>query len=291
MSAVTPALEDLKRRRPEWTPWLTVVQEAMNESGNPAWDAVVPVRSSTLSGAPALEGAAVTIPGKLAGGFFERLAAAAARAGTPKLVAAAGALRAGTDPAALFQASLTQDLRQVDEIASSSGVDPDALEAIVTLVALPFLQACGRRWSGSNSPAWAEGYCQICGSWPSFAEMRGVERSRFHRCGRCGGEWYAQILQCVYCRTTEHEELVALVPEQAGGKGTLDACRRCKGYVKAFTRLQGCAPSAVMLHDLASVDLDVAALEAGYTRPPGAGCSLAVSVEVSAGRRFLAWNA
>ena len=291
MSAVIPAVEDLKRRRPEWTPWLTVVQEAVSESSNPAWDAVVPVRSSAPSAAPALSGTAVTIPGKLAGGLFERLARAASRAGTPALVAAAGALRAGADPAGLFQASLTQDLRQVEEIASGSGVDPDALQAIVGLLALPLLQACGRRWSGSNSPVWGEGYCQICGSWPSFAEMRGVDRSRFHRCARCGGEWYAQILQCVYCRTTEHAELVALVPEKAGGKGSLDACRRCRGYVKVFTRLQGCAPSAVMLDDLASVDLDVAALEAGYTRPSGAGCSLSVSVDVSAGRRFLVWNA
>lgn len=286
---VNSAFEDLKRRRPEWTPWLALVQETLHESRNEAWDAVVPPRSSPSPGMPALSGATVTIPGKLARSLVERLAAAA-RA-TPKMAAAADALRAELDPAAVFHASLIQDPGQVDALASASSVDPEALQAIVTLVAVPFLQACGRQWSAPTGTPWTEGYCRVCGAWPAFAEMRGVDRSRFHRCGRCGGEWYAQILQCVYCRTTDHDELAALVPEKAGTRGSLDACRRCRGYVKVFTKLQGCAPSAVMLEDLASVDLDVAALEAGYHRPPGAGCAPAVSVDVPAGRRFLAWNA
>jgi hypothetical protein len=33
-----------------------------------------------------------------------------------------------------------------------------------------------------------------------------------------------------------------------------------------------------MLEDLASVDLDVAALDQGYARPSSAGCSIALSV-------------
>ena len=293
MNTVSAGVEDLKRRRPEWTPWLTLVQEALGECSNEAWNAVVPARPATSPGMPALSGAAVTVPAKLARGLFERLAAAASRGGASKMAAAADALRAeqDLDAAGLFQASITQDLAGVKEAASGRSVDPDALQAVVTLLALPFLQACGRHWSGSNGAIWTEGYCRICGTWPAFAEMRGVERSRFHRCGRCGGEWYAQILQCAFCRKTTHEEMVALVPEKAGATGALEACNRCGGYIKVFTRLQGCAPPAVMLIDLASVELDVAALEAGYKRPPGAGCPPAVSVHISAGRRFLAWNA
>lgn len=290
MTVVNAGLEDLKRKRPEWTPWLVLVHEAVDESRSEEWDAVVPVRPSTSPGMPGLSGATVTVPGNLARRLFERLASAAARRGTPKVAAAAGALRADPDPAELFRASLTQDGSRLDEIAAGRGVDPAAFQALVTLLALPLLQACGRQWSVSTGEAWTEGYCHICGTWPAFAEMRGVERSRFHRCGRCGGEWYAQILQCAYCRTTKHDEMVALVPEKAGAAGALDACRRCGGYMKVFARLQGCAPASVMLADLASVDLDVAALEAGYKRPPGAGCPPAVSVHMSAGRRFLAWH-
>jgi hypothetical protein len=46
-----------------------------------------------------------------------------------------------------------------------------------------------------------------------------------------------------------------------------------------------------MIEDLASVDLDVAALEHGYARPAGVGQSLEITVTGSgATRRFFAWS-
>jgi FdhE protein len=90
---------------------------------------------------------------------------------------------------------------------------------------------------------------------------------------------------------TDHDELASLVPEQAGTNAVIDACQRCLGYVKTFTRLQGCAPGAVMLEDLASVDLDVAAVENGFARPSGPGYALGVTVtDNGAKRRFFAWK-
>ena len=46
-----------------------------------------------------------------------------------------------------------------------------------------------------------------------------------------------------------------------------------------------------MLEDLASVDLDIAALEHGYARPAGAACEFDVSLAVKPSpRRFFVWN-
>ena len=74
--------------------------------------------------------------------------------------------------------------------------------------------------------------------------------------------------------------------------GVIEGCRSCLAYVKTFTRLQGCPPGAVMLEDLASVALDIAALEQGYVRPRGAGYPLDVSVTArNVPRRFFAWDA
>ena len=120
--------------------------------------------------------------------------------------------------------------------------------------------------------------------------MRGIERSRHLRCGRCGGAWHSQILHCAYCANTNHDELATLSPENPGTTGSVDACKRCRGYVKLFTRLQGCPPAQVILEDLASVDLDVAALEQGYTRRAGAGDQVGLTVATT-GTGFLAWNA
>jgi formate dehydrogenase maturation protein FdhE len=90
----------------------------------------------------------------------------------------------------------------------------------------------------------------------------------------------------------EHDALVSLVPEKAGSQDLIDACTHCLGYVKVFPRLQGCPSAAVMLEDLGSVALDIAAMEQGYSRPSGAGYPLhARLVETAVPRRFFAWNA
>jgi FdhE protein len=86
---------------------------------------------------------------------------------------------------------------------------------------------------------------------------------------------------------TDHRELVSLVPENSGSNSVIDACTRCRGYLKTFTTLQGSPPDKVILDDLASVELDVAAVEQGYKRPQGAGYFLNVTVAENSGARGL----
>ena len=238
-----PAVGDLKRKRPEWTPWLALVDEALRESTRSEWASIVPPRPASHPPMPALSGAAIAVPAKLLRDLVARFGAAS-RGGTPKVLAAISLLRGDVDVARVFHASLTQDVDHVGELASSGDVDPEALEAVVTLLGVPFLQACRTAWAASNGAPWTEGYCRICGAWPAFAEVRGVERTRFYRCGRCGSDWHAEILRCAYCQSTNHDEMVSLLPEKEKARGALDACRLCHGYVKVFTRLQGCPPLA-----------------------------------------------
>jgi FdhE protein len=182
------------------------------------------------------------------------------------------------DVSHLFTASVSHDSERIKEIAVKVGADPEAFPAVADLLPLPFLQACYRHWASAIPESWMEGYCPTCGAWPAFAEVRGIERSRYLRCGRCGGAWQAHCLFCPYCGTTNHEELISLVPEQSGSNSVIDACKHCLGYVKSFTVLQGSPAAGVLLDDLASAHLDVAAVEQGYKRPLGAGYALAVNV-------------
>ena len=276
MTAVEAGVQVLERRHPEWKPWLTVVQTLLTETANPAWDAIVPVRTEMQQGkVPLLAEATIRFEERLVRRLLDRLLRTACRSGTPKLATLEPVLRAELDAVMLFSASLRQDS---DRIAAVFSADPDALKAIAALAPVPFLQACNRRWVSLKSASWVEGYCPICGAWPTLAEVRGIERSRYFRCGRCGGEWQAHCLLCPYCGMTDHRELVSLVPEKSGAAGVIDACRRCLGYVKTLTTLQGSPPAKILLDDLATVDLDVAAFERGYSRPEGAGYHLDVTV-------------
>lgn len=143
--------------------------------------------------------------------------------------------------------------------------------AIEAVLPLPFLHACRRRWASAVPPDWARGYCPLCGAWPALAEICGVERDRYLRCGRCGSAWQRHGLACPYCDTIDHDQLACLVVERAGPPSAIEACRRCLGYVKALTRLRLGAPAQGLIDDLASVELDIAAAGRGYRRPERPG--------------------
>jgi FdhE protein len=285
MKPVETDLPALERRHPEWKPWLAVIEEVLSETANRKWDAVVPVRSERQHGKiPLLADAVVRVDDRVAGRLLDQLLRIACRSGSPKLATLEAARRAGADPLTLFEAALCQQSDRLEQAAALLHTDPEALQAIAALVPIPFLHACNRRWASLKSESWTEGYCPVCGAWPTFTEVRGIERSRYFRCGRCGGEWQAQCLFCPYCGMTDHRELASLVPQKSGASGVIDACNRCLGYVKTFTTLQGSPPTKILLDDLASVDFDIAAVERGYTRPKGSGYPLNVTVTANGTR-------
>jgi FdhE protein len=292
MTATAAALAVLKRDRPEWAPWLDVVEETLRDADASTWDEAVPASARAPHGTtPLLAGAALAVEPRAVRTLLHRLIRIASRSGTPAMATLRSVPDGEPDALALFRASLCQDSVAIAAAAASCGADAGALQAVAALVPVPFLQACNRQWAQTLSPSWLEGYCPVCGGWPALAEARGIERNRFFRCGRCGGEWHARPLRCPFCGADDHNGLVSLMVED-GLNAVIEACRSCLGYVKTFTRLQGCAPGAVMLEDLASVHLDVAALAQGYRRPPAAGYPLDVTVTGKNGaRRFFAWKA
>lgn len=270
--AAAAVLDGLKRRRPEWQPWLAVVAEIVRDSTSATWDRVVPASfASRPAHAPLLAGVPLPVDTRLVRDVFQRLIRAASRGGTSKMATLGRAGASDVDLATLFEASVWQQHDRIARVASLIGADPEALEAVVALLPVPFLQACNRRWASSLGEDWVEGHCPVCAAWPAFAEVRGIERTRYLRCGRCGSEWHAHALSCPYCATRDHHDFLSLVPGNGASHAAIEACTRCHGYMKSFTKLQACAPGAVMLEDLATVDLDVAALEQGFHRPQRVG--------------------
>ena len=142
------------------------------------------------------------------------------------------------------------------------------------LAALPLLQTCGRGLAPELPAAWWEGYCPLCGAWPVLAEYTGLERTRQLRCGRCGTGWAVPALRCVFCSETDHENLGYLAPEEDERMRRVEVCQTCKGYLKGLTTVRPLAPWGILLDDLMTVPLDVAALERGYHRPERPGCAL-----------------
>jgi FdhE protein len=279
MTETDPALDKIQKRHPEWTPWLAVVQAALRECGNHQWDSLAPRPPAVqTSKVPLLAEASLDLAKSPVPAFIRWLLRIAYQNGTSQMASLKALRQRELDVCVLFKAALQQDHHYLNEVAAAHGAEPSALQAVIAMAPQPFLHACNRAWARSITPGWMESYCPICGAWPAFAEVRGIERTRHFRCGRCGGEWQAQFLSCPFCGTTEHHELLSLVPENRGDNATIEACKRCMGYIKSFATLQGSLPTKVFIDDLDSVELDVAAVQQGYKRPEGNGYSFDIHV-------------
>ena len=277
-----PALADLARGRAEWRPWLVVLEAVRDASRDAAWAEAVPaVTMASDPRSPLLAGATVTVPAGRLRRWLTDLLERAASGGGPAATLAAVTSADAEQLAALFAAGLEQDTERVVTLAETLGTDRNALQAVAAVAPRPLLHACARRWSAHVAPTWEAGFCPVCGAWPLVAEARGLERARRLRCTRCAADWGAEWLRCPYCGTREHERLGALVPEDAPETRRVETCDVCRGYLKTITTLAPTAPEDLGLLDLTTVELDVAAVAAGYARPTHPACELGVRLVVS----------
>lgn len=268
---VRERLESLGRCTPEWRGWLALLESTISSVNDPAWAAVeTQLDPERPEAAPVLAGSEIALDLSLGRRWVRRLLAMAAHEGG----AAAGSLGAAAselDPLTFLEAVVCQDTAALGGLGAEAGADPRALVALVGLAAMPLLQACARRLRSEVPATWSRGYCPMCGAWPAFGEVRGLERTLRLRCARCGDDWRSEWRCCVYCGESDHERLGSLVPETQGETRKVDTCAACRGYLKTLTTLQPSPADAVALEDLGTIDLDVAALERGYSRPARPG--------------------
>lgn len=261
-------LDTFTQQHPEWRPWLVLLEETLHVLAEPVWtDATPRLRSDRPGTAPLLHGAELLVDGRRARSWVHRLVKTATKGEGPMAAADLDRL----DALALLEAAVCQDHPRIQTLADRIGIGAQVLETVAQLAVLPLLQACGRHLANQASSSWSFGYCPVCGAWPTLAELRGLERIRRFRCARCGGNWGTTWLRCPYCDEADHRKLGFLLPEGSEETRKVETCATCRGYIKTLTTLQGSPPSAVILEDLSTVDLDVVALERAYKRPERPG--------------------
>jgi len=119
----------------------------------------------------------------------------------------------------------------------------------------------------ASGAAWGRGYCPTCGSWPLLGEFRGLEQVRWLRCGLCAGEWEFPRLACPFCDNRDHHHLGYLHVEGEEARRRAATCEECRGYVKMLATLGPLSPPRLLVADLATMHLDLAAAERGYALP------------------------
>ena len=115
--------------------------------------------------------------------------------------------------------------------------------------------------------SWRRGYCPVCGSWPLLGEFRGLELTRFLRCGLCASEWELDRLVCPFCNNRVHQDIMHWSPQGEEAKHRAMSCERCHGYIKQVSTLAPIPAPQLLVADLATLHLDLAALERNYAAP------------------------
>lgn len=256
--------------QPETAPWLGVLSTVLEEAADSRWDgiaAATTLQAERSPGTPLLAGAHIPIDARLADRWVRRVLILAGEVGSETVTLRAAASDTSLDAQDFLEAAINADADRLDAIAQSLAIDPDALAAVASLATMPLLQALRRRFGPAVDPHWNAGYCPICGGWPHLAEQRGLERARRLRCARCGGDWAQPGIRCPYCGVTGHEARAALVSEQDGEARKVETCSACRGYLKSVSTLRAWAGDEVALADLATIDLDLVAVEREYERP------------------------
>jgi FdhE protein len=186
----------------------------------------------------------------------------------------------------LFTEAFVQHPDHLAEMARQVGVDEELLATLSAQAVAPLLRAYAERLlpmverleDGSPEEVlWQQGYCPVCGGWPVLAELRGVELAQYLRCAACGSGWRARRLFCPYCGNDDYRQLQTLAVE-GEQRFRVSVCERCRGYLKVGNAFDPPPAELLALDDVASMHLDVIAIERGYRRPVGSGFAIELAL-------------
>ena len=265
-------IDEERRRRPESEVWLRLLALALEAAESPAWMGLQPrLPSARAAGAPVLHEAIVAVDRRAARRWVRTLLKAASSSTEGGAASLRGLRGRDVDPVRFLADAVVDDRRSLGALAERAGVHADALGAVAPLAALPLLRGCAAAVESRLPVGWDRGFCSACGGWPSLAELRGLERTRVLRCGRCATAWEIPVLVCPFCDERDHARQLSFAPEGEEHQRRVDACRGCGGYIKTRTTLAALRPWALPLEDLATIELDLVAGERGFGRPASAG--------------------
>jgi FdhE protein len=183
----------------------------------------------------------------------------------------ADAVRGGRlDAGSLAGASVRRDLAGVRAAACQQGFAADLLWLVGELAAGPVVYLLQAQLFGEVSgemrqllESWHRGYCPACGSWPALAEIDDAGRTL--RCSFCAAAWQVHASACIYCGDAGAG--FTSTPDDAGRGHRVELCSACGRYLKNVRVAGPLRFPLLAIEDLASSDLDEAAMEKGFGRP------------------------
>jgi FdhE protein len=272
VQAALAELEHLKKERSSLATLVAILRDALPIIGEAAPAPRLPslttpdAKEKLLAGIPLLRHIALTFDGNLLRRRWQRLCQLIARHrrdGVPAMLEEA-ARRSRLKPHVWISNVLNARSQEI----FAAAVDADLAATLLRFTCFSTLVATAKELEPlRREVSWDHGYCPVCGSWPLLAEFRGLEQKRWLRCGWCASEWEAARQFCPYCGNRDHGTLGYLYVEGEENQRKAATCDLCHGYVKTVTTLKPLSPPSLLVADLATLHLDLAAMEQGFAVP------------------------
>lgn len=140
---------------------------------------------------------------------------------------------------------------------------PANMDQVLVLALRPFLARCVEALTPQvDLTTWTHGHCPICGWEPDFAVITpNAERRLF--CGRCVAQWSFAPLTCPFCANDDRALITSFATRD--GRYRVYACDVCRRYLKAYDARHAQRPVMVAVDTIATLPLDAAAMQRGYT--------------------------
>jgi Protein involved in formate dehydrogenase formation len=148
--------------------------------------------------------------------------------------------------------------------ASAPGVN-DSLSEVLALAMRPFLSRCAEvLQQRSDLATWTHPHCPLCGGTPDFAVITPAAE-RHLICGRCALRWKFEPLTCPFCLNSERTRITSFAARLGDADYRVYACDVCHRFLKAFDARRATRPVMPVVDGVATLPLDAAAIQRGYT--------------------------
>jgi FdhE protein len=155
--------------------------------------------------------------------------------------------------------------QEIARTAGDRGLDAQILWFLVRSSARPSIEAASEVLRGGiDLESSRQGPCPVCGSLPAINLLKGAEGRRYALCSWCACQWRVDRLSCSVCGNKEPGALHYFCGEGEEAH-RIDLCDACHHYIKTID-CRSLGDPDPGLEDLATLHLDVVALEKGYTR-------------------------
>ncbi len=174
-----------------------------------------------------------------------------------------GLLREGNalEPLVTYWYLQTSGMQGSSGDRADHGVAPGVEQALL-LAFRPFLARCTEALAQQDLSTWRHNHCPYCGWEPDFAVITPAGERRLI-CGRCVGHWSFDALTCPYCTNDNRSRITSFATRD--GRYRVSGCDVCRRYLKAYDGRNAARPVMMAVDSIATLPLDAAAMQKGYS--------------------------